>query len=77
MLCYAKLQWRLTLEISVSCYYWDEVMGPIAIYSKGKFKVKNDDIFLLLSSVEPYTTSIESNISGPHYMKDQIIMVKH
>ncbi|MHA1557842.1 MAG: hypothetical protein ACTSPM_13025, partial [Candidatus Heimdallarchaeota archaeon] len=54
-------------------YYWHEVMGPLAYHSRGDFEINQEDIFMLLSSVEPYTSSSESTISGPYYIGDQII----
>ena len=50
-------------------------MGPLSYYSHGKFEISQEDIFMLLSSIEPYTSSSESTISGPYYIDDQIIMV--
>jgi len=41
----------------------------------GDFQISQEDIFLLLSSVEPYSTSDESAILGPYYVKNRVIMV--
>ncbi len=50
-------------------------MGPLSFYSYGDFEITQEDIFMLLSSVEPYTVSSESTISGPYFIDDKIIMV--
>ncbi len=50
-------------------------MGPLSYHSRGNFEINQEDIFMLLSSVEPYTSSSESTVSGPYYIDDQIIMV--
>lgn len=50
-------------------------MGPLSIYSHGEFEINQEDMFILLSSVEPYTISSESTISGPYYIDNQVIMV--
>jgi len=56
-------------------YYWHDVMGPISFYSLGDFQISQEDIFLLLSSVEPYSASDESAILGPYYVENRVIMV--
>ncbi len=56
-------------------FYWHEVMGPLSYSSHGKFEISQEDIFMLLSSVEPYTASSESTISGPYYIEKEVIMV--
>ncbi|HUU78314.1 MAG TPA: hypothetical protein VMX55_08200 [candidate division Zixibacteria bacterium] len=62
------------MEINISYYYWHEVMGPMVYFSNGKFQINEENLLLLLSSVEPYTTSNESTISGPYYVENQVIM---
>lgn len=62
------------MEINISYYYWHEVMGPMVYFSKGKFEIGEENILLLLSSVEPYTTSNESTMSGPYYVENQVVM---
>ena len=62
------------MKITLGYYYWHEVAGPMVYYSKGKFEINEEDILLLLSSVEPYTSSDESTISGPYYVDKKIIM---
>ena len=72
---FTTIRGSIVLKLNLSFYYWHEVMGPMSFYSKGDFQVNEEDIFLLLSSVEPYTSSEESTISGPYFLDDQVIMV--
>ncbi|MFW9922961.1 MAG: hypothetical protein ACFFDW_06690 [Candidatus Thorarchaeota archaeon] len=61
------------MDISLNYYYWHEVAGPMSYFSSGKFEFSEEDLLLLLSSVEPYTSSSESSLTGPYYLRDQVI----
>lgn len=63
------------MVINLHFFYWHEVMGPLSYYSHGKFEITQEDIFMLLSSVEPYTESSESTISGPYFIDNEVMMV--
>ncbi|NHJ46680.1 MAG: hypothetical protein FK733_02720 [Asgard group archaeon] len=62
------------MELSINVYYWHEIMGPLPIYSDGKLEIKEEDVFILLSSIEPYSITTESSILGPSYIGDDILM---
>ncbi|HUT82407.1 MAG TPA: hypothetical protein VMZ29_14495 [Candidatus Bathyarchaeia archaeon] len=62
------------MELAIKFYYWHEVMGPLLTYTKGKFEITDEDLLILLSSVEPYNITIESTISGPSYLGKKVIM---
>jgi hypothetical protein len=49
-------------------------MGPLQIYKEGKFELSEEDIFMLLSSIEPYCTSTESSILGPNYIGNEVVL---
>ncbi len=49
-------------------------MGPLLIYSTSNYRIKNEDIMMLLSLVKPYAVSDESSLMGPSYLGDRVIM---
>jgi hypothetical protein len=49
-------------------------MGPLPIFSEGKLEIQEEDIFMLLSSIEPYSVTTESSILGPSYIGNEILM---
>ncbi|MHA1125025.1 MAG: hypothetical protein ACTSO7_09595 [Candidatus Heimdallarchaeota archaeon] len=63
------------MEISLHYYYWDEVMGPLLVYHDGSTQLKQEDVFMLLSSIEPYSETTESSLAGPYYIGKDIFMV--
>ena len=63
------------LELSIHYYYWDEVMGPILVHHDGKVQLKQEDVFMLLSSIEPYSETDESSLAGPYYINKEVFMV--
>ena len=62
------------MEISVQIYYWHEVMGPLQMYSNGLLEISDEDLMMLLSTIEPYSCTAESSILGPKFYNKQIIM---
>jgi len=63
------------MTLTVHFYYFDEVMGPVEIFSDGDLQIKQEDIYILLSTVEPYAISTVSTISGPTYLDDRVLMI--
>ncbi|MCF2143502.1 MAG: hypothetical protein ACTSXO_00185 [Candidatus Heimdallarchaeota archaeon] len=63
------------MALSVHFYYFDEVIGPVEIFSEGEFSIEQEDIYLLLSTTEPYSISPVSSMLGPSYMNEQVIFV--
>ncbi|MBN1327965.1 MAG: hypothetical protein JXA54_00705 [Candidatus Heimdallarchaeota archaeon] len=62
------------MELAIKFYYWHEVMGPLLTFTKGKFEIKDEELLILLSTVEPYIITTESTISGPAYLGKKTIM---
>jgi hypothetical protein len=50
-------------------------MGPILVHHDGKKQLKYDDVFMLLSSIEPYSQTEESSLAGPYYIGKEVYMV--
>lgn len=63
------------MELSIHYYYWDEVMGPLLVQHDGKVQLKQEDVFMLLSSIEPYSETSESSLAGPYYIGKDVFMV--
>jgi len=66
---------EIHLDLTIHYYYWDEVMGPLLIHHDGGVQLKQEDVFMLLSSIEPYSETIESKIAGPYFIGDEVFMV--
>jgi hypothetical protein len=49
-------------------------MGPLKLYSDSDIELKDEEIYMLLSSIEPYLVTNESSILGPSYIGDKILM---
>lgn len=62
------------MQLNISFYYWHEIAGPMLYYSEGNFDISEEDLFMLLSSVEPFTATDESSLTGPYYVNDEVIM---
>ena len=49
-------------------------MGPLQMYSNGLLEISDEDLMMLLSTIEPYSCTAESSILGPKFYNKQIIM---
>ena len=63
------------MSLSIHFYYFDEVIGPVELFSEGKFAIDQEEIYLLLSTIEPHLRSPTSSILGPTYLSDHVIFV--
>ena len=66
---------EIHLDLTIHYYYWDEVMGPLLVHHDGGVQLTQEDVFMLLSSIEPYSETIESKIVGPYFIGDEVFMV--
>lgn len=62
------------MEIAIQFYYWHEVMGPLQIFADGNLKIAEEELLILLSSIEPYSVTTESSILGPSYIENEVVM---
>ncbi|MBD3192408.1 MAG: hypothetical protein GF308_17345 [Candidatus Heimdallarchaeota archaeon] len=54
------------MDVSIYFLYWHEKAGPMILYSKGNHQIDQEELFLLLSMVEPFCSPCEATISGPY-----------
>lgn len=65
----------ILLDVSIYFLYWHEIAGPLILYSKGNHQIEEEELFLLLSMVEPYSSPSEATISGPYPVNNHTAIV--
>jgi hypothetical protein len=65
------------MKLALSYFYWHQKIGPIELYSYGKFPKTEEDLLFWLSSNKGFISSTQSSISGPFYYRRLVIMCYH